>query len=143
MVAAIEGHDLAAEQLLIKGARLDICDKDDRSVVFHAAKENQGQVLKRLLGSAEGRDLIEVTDQFDNLPIHVAAKEGNLETVKILIDAGSSIDRKNEDEQTPMHMAAIHGRVDVVEELVKKDRNAIMNEDENTNTPLHLACIYR
>jgi hypothetical protein len=74
MVAAIEGHDLAAEQLLIKGARLDICDKDDRSVVFHAAKENQGQVLKRLLGSAEGRDLIEVTDQFDNLPIHVAAK---------------------------------------------------------------------
>ena len=74
MVAAIEGHDLAVEQLLIKGARLDICDKDDRSVVFHAAKENQGQVLKRLLGSAEGRDLIEVTDQFDNLPIHVAAK---------------------------------------------------------------------
>ena len=61
MVAAIEGHDLAVEQLLIKGARLDICDKDDRSVVFHAAKENQGQVLKRLLGSAEGRDLIEVT----------------------------------------------------------------------------------
>ena len=42
--------------------------------MFHAAKENQGQVLKRLLGSAEGRDLIEVTDQFDNLPIHVAAK---------------------------------------------------------------------
>jgi ankyrin repeat protein len=70
-------------------------------------------------------------------------KEGNLETVKILIDAGSSMDRKNEDEQTPMHMAVIHGRVDVVEELVKKDRNAIMNEDENTNTPLHLACIYR
>ena len=27
MVAAIEGHDLAVEQLLIKGAKLDICDK--------------------------------------------------------------------------------------------------------------------
>ena len=59
----------------------------------------------------------------------------------MLIEAGSSIDRKNEDEQAPIHLAAIHGRVDIVQELLKKDRNAIMNQDENSNTPLHLACI--
>ena len=78
MIAAIEGHDLATDKLLTKGAQLDICDKDDRSVVFHAAKENQGQVLKSLLSTSEGRDLLEVTDQYDNLPIHVAAKGDSL-----------------------------------------------------------------
>ena len=141
MVAAIEGHVEVVEKLLSKGARLDICDKDDRSLLFHAAHQNQIPVLQSILSNAEGRDLLEIADQYDNLPIHVAAKEGNLESIQVLIEAGSSIDRKNEDEQAPIHLAAIHGRVDIVQELLKKDRNAIMNQDENSNTPLHLACI--
>jgi ankyrin repeat protein len=53
------------------------------------------------------------------------------------------MDKKNEDEETPVHLAAIHGRVDVVEALLIQDRNAIMNEDEDSNTPLHLACMNR
>lgn len=48
---------------------------------------------------------------------------------------------KNEDEQSPIHLAAIHGRVDIVEELIKQESHLIMNEDENSNTPLHLACM--
>ena len=140
MAAAIEGHDEAVDKLLSKGASLDIYDKDDTSVLFHAAQMNRITVLQSLLNHPDGKDLLEVTDQYDNLPIHVAAKEGNLESVRVLIEAGSSIDRKNEDEQTPIHLAAIHGRVDVVGELLKKDRSAILDEDENSNTALHLAC---
>ena len=46
--------------------------------------------------------------------------------------------RKNEDEQTPLHLACINGRIDVVKEILRADRNEIMNEDEDSNTPLHL-----
>ena len=31
----------------------------------------------------------------------------------------------------------------LVQELLKVDRNEIMNEDEDSNTPLHLACMNR
>ena len=48
------------------------------------------------------------------------------------------IGRKNEDEQTPLHLACINGRIDVVKEILRADRNEIMNEDEDSNTPLHL-----
>ena len=47
MIAAIEGN-VDVVKLLMEprsdgtyGARLDICDKDDKSILFHAAEENQ------------------------------------------------------------------------------------------------------
>ena len=47
MIAAIEGN-VDIVKLLMEprsdgtyGARLDICDKDDKSILFHAAEENQ------------------------------------------------------------------------------------------------------
>ena len=60
---------------------------------------------------------------------------------QVLIKHNSLLSPKNEDEQSPIHLAAIHGRVDIVEELIKQESHLIMNEDENSNTPLHLACM--
>ena len=61
--------------------------------------------------------------------------------IQILIDNGSPLSPNNEDEQAPIHLAAIHGRVDIVEELLMRESHSIMNEDEDSNTPLHLACM--
>ena len=46
MIAALEGHKEAVKLLLREGARLDICDKDDQSVLFHAANKNKTRVLE-------------------------------------------------------------------------------------------------
>ena len=60
---------------------------------------------------------------------------------QVLIKHNSLLSPNNEDEQSPIHLAAIHGRVDIVEELIKQESHLIMNEDEDSNTPLHLACM--
>ena len=64
-------------------------------------------------GHIRGRDLLELNDHNDNLPIHIACAEGNYDCAKALIEAGADVDNKNEDEQTPLHLAAIHGKVKV------------------------------
>ena len=57
-----------------------------------------------------GRELLEVNDQYDNLPIHIASQCGNVECVKQLLEAGADVDNKNEDEMTPLHLASIYGK---------------------------------
>ena len=62
MIAAIEGN-VDVVKLLMEprsdgtyGARLDICDKDDKSILFHAAEENQ--VLYKLLLKQHGKKFV-------------------------------------------------------------------------------------
>ena len=58
-----------------------------------------------------------------------------------LLEAGAESDWKNEEEQTPLHLAAKYGKTSVVKEMVKHDITAINDEDEDSNTPLHLASL--
>ena len=48
---------------------------------------------------------------------------------------------KNEDEQTPLHLAAKYGRTRVVTWICKLDCDIVKDEDEDSNTPLHIAAI--
>lgn len=61
--------------------------------------------------------------------------------VKVLLEHGADCGLKNEDEQTPLHLAAIHGRVKVIKELVRHDKTVIHADDENADTALHLAAL--
>ena len=54
--------------------------------------------------------LLECGDRFDNTPLHVAAMKGHIEIVEMLLEKTVDIDRKNEDEQTPLLVAAKEGR---------------------------------
>ena len=93
--------------------------QDDKTALFHAAERNKPDVIEAILESPEGKELLSVNDQYDNLPIHVASKMGNVDCVQKLLDAGADIDNKNEDEQTPLHLAAINGRTRVVELILR------------------------
>lgn len=57
---------------------------------------------------AEG--MVDLSDKYDNSALHVASRLGYLAVLRSLLDLGSSIDNKNEDEQTPLHVAARYGR---------------------------------
>ncbi|CAG0925113.1 unnamed protein product, partial [Notodromas monacha] len=50
------------------------------------------------------------------------------------------IDNRNDDESTPLHLAAKFGRTRVVKELISRNRNVVTDEDENGDTALHIAC---
>ena len=63
-----------------------------------------------LLGCGRASSLLSSNDRWDNTPLHTASAKGHLQALVALLEAGAQIDNKNEDEQTPLHIAAKHGK---------------------------------
>ena len=71
-----------------------------------------------------------------------AAEVGQQEEVKELLHSNANIEAKDEDQLTPLHLAALYRHRDIVDLLL--DQNAdIEAKDEDQLTPLHLAALYR
>ena len=73
-------------------------------------------------------------------PIHVACRQGNLETVKLLIRSGANVNTINAGGHSPLHEAAYRGYDGILIELLKKDAKPNMKSNQ-LRTPLHEACI--
>ena len=73
--------------------------------------------------------------------IHNAARNGNLNRVKTLLNQGVPVNSRDQYGYTPLHNAAyISGNLSVVQELLK--RGAHLNPRTNTGrTPLYLAAL--
>ncbi|GAB4855979.1 hypothetical protein Ancab_024619 [Ancistrocladus abbreviatus] len=69
-----------------------------------------------------------------------AARYDDLDDIKTLESAGISLDSKDSQGRTALHMAAANGHLDIADYLVSKgvDLN-VYNEEKNT--PLHWACL--
>ena len=53
--------------------------------------------------------LIEERDRYDNTPLHIASKKGFKKVVKLLLKFGAVPDPCNDEELTPLHLAALNG----------------------------------
>jgi len=73
-----------------------------------------------------------------NTALHIAALQGYMNIVEILLDIGIDINSKNNNGNTALHVAAIHGNMNIVEILL--DRGADINSKDNDGqTALHEA----
>jgi ankyrin repeat protein len=74
----------------------------------------------------------------EDTPLHIAAWQGDLETVTSLVESGADVNVRNSYGQTPLYDAASGGHYDVVEYLIANgaDVNA---QNEEGQTPLHVA----
>lgn len=71
----------------------------------------------------------------DGTPLHNAAKDGDLQEIKSLIEQGSDLKAKDDDGQTPLHVAIRCGRFDVAKYLCGKGSD-IDAADSTGRTPL-------
>ena len=128
LLAAAEGNAEAVEVLLQHGADIYAQDREDRSVLYWASKENhvkaaevpsssfscefRSKIIRKLsfqkvlLQDPRAERLLDACDRYDNSPLHMAALQGFLGIAVALLEAGGDVDNKNEDEQTPLHLAA-------------------------------------
>ncbi|GAB6033390.1 hypothetical protein CHUAL_013153 [Chamberlinius hualienensis] len=142
ITAAYYGHVEAIESLVSLGAVLHATDFEGKTAIYWATAQNQHDALMSLLDeSPRSQDLVKRTDRYGNSPLHVATLKGYTVITRCLLDLGAPIELRNDMEQTPMHLAAWHGRTKIVKDLLWRNKTVINYTDEDGNTPLHVASL--
>ncbi|KAK5995175.1 Ankyrin repeat domain-containing protein 50 [Cladobotryum mycophilum] len=137
---AIEnGEETVLQQLLDKGACVDILNQDGRTLLSLAAeKENEGMGILKLLLKANKVNIDAKDTEDGRTPLMCAVKTGNWAVSKLLLDAGANIEAKDDGGATPLVWAAESGKDAVVRLLIDAGAN-VKARDDDGNTPLFAA----
>lgn len=84
---------------------------------------------------------INARDTKNETALHIAARNGNVEQVKMLLTRGATINLKNSSGNTPLMIAAIRGKIDALQQLINKDKSLINEKNNKGMTALHHAAI--
>lgn len=116
---------------------LNAQNKFGRTALHHAAQHSTPEVVLYLL--KEGAS-IDVTDDMDNAFLHFVSHGANIAVLKACFEhCRGALDQRNSKSQTPVHVAAWHGRATLCQRLL--DYGARLDlEDELGCTALHTAC---
>ncbi|XP_064463628.1 uncharacterized protein LOC135374609 [Ornithodoros turicata] len=112
----------------------EMIDNDGSMKLLVKAEEGNVEAVELHLSHSS----VYFTDGKGNTALHLSAKKGHANVVKLLIPLYTSVDVINLDRETPMHVCASNGHLTVVKLLLL--RSSMSSRDIYGRTPLHLAC---
>jgi len=86
----------------------------------------------------ESKSYLELPDEDGQPPLHVAIQEGQMEIVKLLLDAGASVESVGYHGWHPLHIAASLGNLELVDLLLERGAD-IRARSSTRQTALHKA----
>ncbi|KAG8053765.1 hypothetical protein GUJ93_ZPchr0001g31399 [Zizania palustris] len=118
------------------------CSRDaDEHDLLRAAQAGDLHSLDGLLAADPALALrATIYDRFTAL--HIAAANGRLQVVSMLLDRGVHPDVVSRKKQTPLMLAAMHGNTDCVLRLLHAGANILTFESVHARTCLHHAAYY-
>ncbi|OWR50221.1 serine/threonine-protein phosphatase 6 regulatory ankyrin repeat subunit C [Danaus plexippus plexippus] len=136
LIACHRGHMELVNTLLSNHARVDVFDVEGRSALHLAAERGFLQVCDALLTN---KAFINSKARNGRTALHLAAMNGYAHLVKFLIrDHNAMIDVLTLKKQTPLHLAAAFGQIEVCKLLLELGAN-IDATDELGQKPIHAA----
>ncbi|XP_046842360.1 transient receptor potential cation channel subfamily A member 1-like [Xenia sp. Carnegie-2017] len=140
LLLAVEGGHVEDVKEFLKENRF--VKRDKNGTVLHYAVAHP-ELLKILLKESDIVSLINEERTDDGYaPIHAAAKEGRVESVKILIDNRAHLNVLSENQSSPLHCAVSSQNLGVIKLLLDNCRELIVKVNDNNETPLHTAAYY-
>ena len=106
--------------------------------IHTAIQEDDIARVKEILKSNPDAINEPADNQFHELPIHMAAKTGNLEILRILIEAGTPVDAGDCDNSTALGIAGMRKHTEMVTFLLEQGAN-VNHRDRKADTPLSFA----
>ncbi|XP_062230528.1 E3 ubiquitin-protein ligase XB3-like [Phragmites australis] len=113
----------------------------DEHDYFRAAQLGDLDALGALL--AADPSLARRATLYDRLSaLHIAAANGHLEVLSMILDRGVPPDALNRHKQTPLMLAAMHGKINCVLKLLQAGANILMFDSVHARTCLHHAAYF-
>jgi ankyrin repeat protein len=133
-LAAELGQTEIARFLLSKQANPTVRDVSGRTALHYAAMYASGtdEMIRTLLGY----DGSNIADLGGHLPLHYAAEQGHVPSVRILLQH-TKLDLVDSSNQTPLELAAGNGHPGAVQALLEADR------DHKLTQPTRTRALYR
>ncbi|KAG0484117.1 hypothetical protein HPP92_012201 [Vanilla planifolia] len=108
---------------------------------FSAAQYGELKVVESILRRDPG--ILRRTTPFNRLSIlHIAAANGHVELLSMILERWNQPDVLNRQKQSPLMLAAMRGKIACVEKLLQAGANILMFDSANGRTCLHYAAYY-
>ncbi|KAJ6020750.1 hypothetical protein N7540_006254 [Penicillium herquei] len=137
--SAIKNNDLKImENLIEKGAKLDLQSDGEGAPLHFAAYWNAGtDLLQLLLSKGASVNLQRGSDS--STPLFRAVQDRNLEATRLLLEHGADPNIENDRYGAPLHYAAYYGHDEIIDLLLANDANINMKRERDGVTPLYEA----
>jgi ankyrin repeat protein len=137
-LAIEEGHDKVVALLVKAGADV-MASRNDGKNTLHLASEGKSIKCLQIILSANNVD-VNVKDYDDHTPLILAARSGNIDALKLLIQKGSSINSKDKKGATSL-FESCRWSSDCTEYLISHGAEVNVR-DMYGYTPLHWAAMF-
>ena len=147
MAASGAGHEDIVKLILDRiergdKLRLDVADQEGRTAIMHAVGGGHSDIVKLLKRHGSNPNIY---NSERTLPVHIAAKRGDIESLKVLLSSSSNILAANinsgdKEGKTPLHIAASSQDYEVSELLLKNGADT-SKMDFRGLSPLHYSVI--
>ncbi|BFI15409.1 hypothetical protein MPTK1_5g12230 [Marchantia polymorpha subsp. ruderalis] len=113
-------------------------DVTNETALHRAAARNYWKVLQLLKN--DHNIIVDARDWLDRTPLMIAAVEGNLSAVQILLMCHADVNLLDKSKRSSLHAAASQGRSKVLFELLMVDDLDVGGKDKDGDTALDIAC---
>ena len=124
------------DYLISQDMDVNMTDQLGESALFDCARKGKLLIAKKLLGKFAKVDLL---NNRNETVLHLACHKGNLDMVKLFIEAGANPLSKTTEDRLPIHYAIMAGHVDLINYLMEVSKLSWFYQDEASNSFLHYA----
>lgn len=142
--AGIQGEIQTCLILIDLGALVDSPDREGKTFLHHAASNGHAELIRTVLSYSFPHNikkhvmgLLNAEDSYGRSPLLCAAAAAELATVKVLYEFDTQIYRKDNDQNSALHLAARLGDDPILSFLSLK--HDINSSNDFEYTPLHVA----
>ncbi|MCR8843311.1 ankyrin repeat domain-containing protein [Paenibacillus sp. SC116] len=113
---------------------------------LHAACYNQNidlvkQLLTKIKPNMLNKKLSDYSNPIQGTPLQITCRNGNLDIVKLLIEAGADKEIKDVGRQSPLSISVANNHYDVSNYLIEAGAD-VQSKGPNNLKPIHYACAY-